>query len=291
MKLTDIHNNWCTRVEFENSMDLFDQPIGYWRELLYQRKLLVLKKMTFGKEDYAKFSFLFGKPWNHSDYTYSQEAKEDVATDQGIITLSPFSNRVSHRIKLQSMPYHADIPNKSSNPFPLRSLWITKNPNPTQSGITGFLNINEECFPYLNKELADLLSRVTVVQQSWYKPVTDIQEHGLIKVHPITGEKSLRLNYYNKGENKGAWICGVKIDGVLQNDCSLIEYYTKHLLQFQELQYFHTWDTFDILIYDNYSFIHNRSSLILEAGDERHFYRMNIDHTTPEEFSNIASNG
>ena len=290
MKLTDIHNDWCTRVEFENSMDLFDQPVGYWRELLYQRKLLVLKKMTFSKEDYAKFSFLFGKPWNHSDYTYSQESKEDVSTDQGIITLSPFSNRVSHRIKLQSMPYHADIPNKSSNPFPFRSLWITKNPNPTQSGITGFLNINEECFSYLNKELTDLLSRVTVVQQSWYNPGTDIREYSLIKVHPITGEKSLRLNYYNKGENKGAWICGVKIDGVLQNDCSLIEYYTKHLLQFQELQYFHTWDTFDILIYDNYPFIHNRSSLILEAGDERHFYRMNIDHTTTEEFSNITGN-
>ena len=290
MKLTDIHNNWCTRVEFSNSMDLFNQPTGYWRELLYQRKLLVLKKMTFSKEDYAKFSFLFGRPWNSEDYAYSHEAKEDVATDQGTITLSPFSNRVSHRIKLQSMPYHADIPNKSDKPFPFRSLWITKNPNPTQSGITGFLNITEECFPYLSKELTELLSKVTVIQQSWYDPGTDIQEHSLVKVHPITGEKSLRLNYYNKGENKGAWICGVKIDGVLQNDCSLIEHYIKHLLQFQELQYFHTWDTFDILIYDNYPFIHNRSQLILEAGDERHFYRMNIDHTSKEEFLNIAGN-
>jgi alpha-ketoglutarate-dependent taurine dioxygenase len=290
MILTDIHDQWCTRVELSDPMNFFNQPRGFWRELLYKRKLLVIKKMTFSKEDYAKFSLAFGNPWANDDYIYSHEAKEDVITDVGKLTLSPFSNKVSHRIKLQSMPYHADIPNRPNNPFPFRSLWITKNPNPTQSGITGFLNINEECFPYLNKELTDLLSRVTVIQQSWYSPGTDIQEHSLVKIHPITGERSLRLNYYNKGENKGAWICGVKIDGVLQKDCSLIEHYTKHLLQFQELQYFHTWDTFDILIYDNYPFIHNRSPLILEAGDERHFYRMNIDHTTEEEFSNIASN-
>jgi alpha-ketoglutarate-dependent taurine dioxygenase len=290
MILTDIHDQWCTRVELSDPMNFFNQPRGFWRELLYKRKLLVIKKMTFSKEDYAKFSLAFGNPWANDDYIYSHEAKEDVITDVGKLTLSPFSNKVSHRIKLQSMPYHADIPNRPNNPFPFRSLWITKNPNPTQSGITGFLNINEECFPYLNKELTDLLSRVTVIQQSWYSPGTDIQEHSLVKIHPITGERSLRLNYYNKGENKGAWICGVKIDGVLQKDCSLIEHYTKHLLQFQELQYFHTWDTFDILIYDNYPFIHNRSPLILEAGDERHFYRMNIDHTTEEEFSNITSN-
>lgn len=289
-KITNVHNNWGTQIEFDNPKDFFNSPAGYWRDLLYERKLLIFKKMTFTKKDYANFSLEFGKPWANQDYNYSQESKEDVLTNNGIITISPFSNKTSHRIKLQSMPYHADIPNRSFKAFPHRSLWITKNPNPLNSGITGFLNINEEAFSFLTDELKELLPRVTVIQQSWYKAGTDIQEYSLVKIHPITGEKSLRLNYYNKGENKGAWICGVKIDGILQPDCLLIEKYMWHLLQFQELQYKHTWDDFDILIYDNYPFVHNRSELNLEGGDERHFYRINIDHTTKEEFLNISAN-
>jgi alpha-ketoglutarate-dependent taurine dioxygenase len=176
------------------------------------------------------------------------------------------------------MPYHADIPNKATNPFPIRSLWITKNPRPEISGITGFLNITEESFSYLTQEQRDRLDQIKIIQQSWYSPGTDQKEYPFIKTQPITGERSLRLNYYNKGSVKGAWICGVKINDQLQTDCLLVEQYLRQLLQFKELQYFHVWDTFDILIYDNYPFVHNRSELILEPGEERHFYRMNIDH-------------
>lgn len=282
---TDINSTWATKIEFDNPLDFFNQPKGYWRELLYQRKLLIFKKMAFTKEDYAKFSLEFGRPWTNQEYQYSHEHTEDIVTDNGVMTLSPFSNRVSTRIKLQSMPYHADIPNKATNPFPIRSLWITKNPRPEISGITGFLNITEEAFSYLTQEQRDLLDQIKIIQQSWYSPGTDLKEYPFIKTQPITGERSLRLNYYNKGSVKGAWICGVKINDQLQPDCLLVEQYLRQLLQFKELQYFHTWDTFDILIYDNYPFVHNRSELILEPGEERHFYRMNIDHL------DVAANG
>ena len=278
MILTDIHKNWATRVEFEDPMEFFQQPANFWRDLIYKRKLLIFKKMTWSKEDYAKFSLYFGKPWPHDDYDYSEEQKEDVITDKGTITLSPFSNKTSRRLRTKPMTYHADIPNRSFSPFPFRSLWITKNPRPEISGITGFLYIGEESFKLLTKEQLELFDRVRIVQQSWYKPGTDFREYDFIKVHPITGERSLRLNYYCKGENQGAWIKYVKIDGVQQPDNQLIEDFTNHLLQFEELQYFHTWDTNDILMYDNYPFIHNRSSLILEPGEERHFYRIHVDH-------------
>lgn len=279
MILTPMQNNWGTVIEFDDPLDFFKMPIGYWKNLIYQRHLLVLKKMNFDKTDYAKFSLHFGDPWKKADYLYSQEHREDVDIGDQTVTLSPFSNRTSRRIKTAPMPYHADIPNRSVRPFPFRSLWITKNPRPTVSGITGFLNITEEAFIYLTPAQQELLHRVKIIQQSWYAPGTDIQEHDLIKTHPVTGVKSLRLNYYDTATDKGAWICGVKIDGILQADCSLVAEFIDQLLKFQELQYFHTWDTYDIAIYDNYSFIHNRTPLFLEKGDERHFYRINIDHT------------
>lgn len=280
MILKNIHKNWATEIQFDDPLDFFKQPIGFWRDLIYQRKLLIFKKMKFTKEDYAKFSLHFGRPWTNKEYSYSEEKKEDVITDVGLMTLSPFSNKTSKRLHTRPMTYHADIPNKEINPFPFRSLWITKNPNPEISGITGFLNISQESFSYLTDEQRDLLDKVKIIQQSWYKPGTDFREYDFIKTHPLTSERSLRLNYYCKGQDQTAWIKYVKINGEQQLDNSLIENFINHLLQFQELQYFHTWDTFDILIYDNYPFIHNRSSLILEAGEERHFYRMNIDHVS-----------
>jgi len=280
MILTPMQNNWGTVIEFDDPLDFFKMPVGYWKNLIYQKHLLIFKKMNFDKTDYAKFSLHFGDPWKNADYLYSKEHREDVDVGDQTVTLSPFSNRTSSRIKTAPMPYHADIPNRSVRPFPFRSLWITKNPRPTVSGITGFLNITEEAFIYLTPAQQELLHRVKIIQQSWYTPGTDIQEYNLIKTHPVTGVKSLRLNYYNTATYKGAWICGVKIDGILQADCSLVAEFIDQLLKFQELQYFHTWDTYDISIYDNYSFIHNRTPLLLEEGDERHFYRINIDHTS-----------
>ena len=284
MILKPIQNNWGTVIEFDNPLDFFKVPAGYWRNLIYQRHLLVFKKMNFDKIDYAKFSLHFGDPWKNLDYSYSEEHKEDIDIGNGqIVTLSPFSNKTSsRRIKTEPMPYHADIPNRSFRPFPFRSLWITKNPRPDISGITGFLNVTEDAFKCLTPAQQELLHRVKIIQQSWYEPGTDIQEHSLIKTHPVTSLKSLRLNYYNTANFKGAWICGVKIDETLQSDCSLIPDFIKQLLKFQELQYFHTWDTYDIAIYDNYSFIHNRTSLILEENEERHFYRINIDHVSSD---------
>lgn len=290
MILKDIHKNWATRIEFDDPLDFFKQPMGFWRDLIYKRKLLIFKKMKFTKEDYARFSLHFGKPWTNEEYNYSEEKKEDVITEQGTITLSPFSNITSKRLHSRPMTYHADIPNKRIGPFPFRSLWITKNPSPEISGITGFLNISQESFQFLTETQRQLINQVKIIQQSWYKPGTDFQEHDFIKVHPITKEASLRLNYFCKGNDQTGWIKYVKINDQQQSDCQLVDDFTKHLLQFQELQYFHTWDTFDILIYDNYPFIHNRSSLILEAGEERHFYRINVDHLTDEEFDNHKLN-
>ncbi len=285
MKITNIHPDWGSIIEFDNPLDFFNEDKSRWKNLIYSRKLLVFKRMSFELIDYMKFTHYFGKPWTIDDYKYSHEASITAKDSDGIeYVSSEFSNIIVNKIPNKEMAWHADIPNRSFRPFPHRSLWIVKNPNPEISGKTKWLNIGlPDCEKYLTEDLKNLLTRITVQQQSWYTPGTDLQIHNFIKIHPVTGERSLRLNYYND-PSKGrydAWIRHVYIDGQMQSDCSLIQQYIDCLLKQEDLFYCHQWDNYDIAIYDNYPFIHGRSELILKENsvdNERKFYRTNIDH-------------
>lgn len=283
MKITDIHSSWGSVIQLESPAEFFLYSTDYWRDLIYKRKVIFFKQVKFTNAEYAEFSLHFGSPWQPDDYTYSRENVETVDTEHGEMTLSPITN-TAKRLGMSEMPWHSDIPNRSHKPFPFRSLWIVANPNPAESGKTSWLNL-EQATDYLTPEMKNLLPRVKIIQQSWYTPGTDIKEFDLLKTHPITGKQSLRLNYYNWKKNTEAWICGVKIDDVLQTDCSLVREWLSYLEKIPELTYTHIWDTYDISIYDNWPFVHNRSELKFNSDTEiRKFYRINIDHLTTHEW-------
>lgn len=286
MKITNIHDSWGTIIEFNDPMEFFIHTQSYWRSLIYDRKLIIFKKMDFSLLDYMKFAYLFGNPWKKEDYRYSREKAIIIDHDQKEYVTSEFSNKIvsTKTISLMEMPWHADIPNRQFNPFPHRSLWIVKNPNPEISGKTKWLNIDlDTCKLFLTDKLINLIPRISLDQQSWYFQGTDIQRHNFLKIHPVTCKPSLRLNYYcDISKNiTNAWIKDVYIDGIKQKDCSLIQEYIDCLCEHSKLLYYHQWDTFDIAIYDNYPFIHGRTELKLIIDDqvaERKFYRTNIDH-------------
>ena len=73
MKIENIHESWGSKIEFENPKDFFNKDFSFWRSLIYDRKLLVFKKMNFSVEDYALFCSQFGNMWNKTDYLYSHE--------------------------------------------------------------------------------------------------------------------------------------------------------------------------------------------------------------------------
>ena len=291
MKTTPIHPGWGSIVEFPTPLDFFKSDKQQWSNMLYDRKLIVFKKMNFSELDFAKFSHCFGAPWHGSDYTYSHERFTELTdpTDSKKYTITAFSNKIVKVISSTEMPWHADIPNRRTNPFPHRALWMILNPNPEVSGQTRWLNI-EHGIEYLTPELKELLPRITVLQQSWYQEGGDFQMHDFVKVHPVTGRQSLRLNFYvgypGVKNSDNAWIKKVFIDGVEQPDQNLIQRYIDHLLTVPELYYQHRWDDYDIAIYDNYPFIHGRTKLNLkldQATDnnnvlERKLMRVNIDH-------------
>lgn len=277
MQVENIHDNWGSIVRFENPLDFFNNDKTFWTKFLYDRKMVVFKTMSFSKEDYCNFTECFGKPWDHPQYRDSLEACEVVSTKTGNKIISPFSNKIIARITNAEMPWHSDIPNHATKPFPHRALWITSNPNGQNSGHTTWMNL-ELAIDLLTDEQKTLLDKIIVMQQSWHRPGTGFQEFPILKQHPVTGNFSLRLNYYNRNKITDAWIHGVKIDGAIQSDCSLIGNWIRYLEQFPQLLYTHVWDLYDIAIYDNWSLIHKRSPLQFDNGNERHFYRVNIDH-------------
>lgn len=293
MKLTNIHDAWGSVIEFDNPLDFFNFPKGHWRDLIYQRKLLIFKKMNFTPIDYGKFSLHFGRPWNHEEYFDSAEEPVSV-TDQDNKTYSysvffnGFNNSNNKIPMAEDMSWHADLPHYKTTAFPFRSLWMIKKPQ-NSSGNTYWLNI-EDCFDLLSPKLKELAGKVKVIQQNWHRYNTEKQLLDLIKVHPITGKKSLRLNFYATPKERNAWIVNVLVDLKPLPDCNLIQDYIDDLLQYKQLYHSHTWDLNDIAIYDNYSFIHGRNSITFEnnlENSERKMYRMNINHMTAEEFQKV----
>lgn len=273
MKITNLKDKWCIKVELDSPDEVYTQDSNFWKRLLYNNHLLVFKNMNFRMEDYYKFSKLFGNPMA---YTKNCEYP-------GYPGLHKFSNRTIAQIGEEAMPWHADLPNCPINPFPIRSLWMTKNPNPS-CGLTSFLNLTDS-IELLSDKLKNLLNRITIVQQEWeapeideYTPGLNKQEFDIFKIHPVTGTKSLRLNSFNSPGIKNSWIRELIIDGISTEDCSLVREFLNDIASHESMIYTHTWDTNDILVYDNWSLVHKRTALQLPPDTVRLIYRINILH-------------
>lgn len=288
MKQEKIQDKWGTVIEFESPLDFFKEDHNTWRKMLYDRKLIVFKKMNFNKDDYVKLCRCFGKLWNIEDYQYSREQVETVIIDNEPVAISPISNKISPKLGMNKMPWHADIPNKVDRPFPIRSIWMNKNPNP-DSGLTSWMNV-EDGIDNLTNELKSQINDIKIMQQSWWEQNTDIQIFDFIKRHPITDKNSLRLNFFRDDDikNSNAWIKNVFVKGEMQDPKPVLSPFFKYLETQQDLIYTHRWDDFDIIIYDNWPLVHNRTKLEFDISLERLMYRTNIDHLTDLEYKKLS---
>ena len=157
---------------------------------------------------------------------------------------------------------------------------MVNNPDPT-TGLTGWMNIELD-LAILPDRLKDLIPKLRVVQQSWLRPGTEFKEFDFIKTHPVTGRKSMRLNYFNDAKVgiKNGYIHSLKLNGKIIDPGDIYRDFFAVLEKQKNLQYVHQWDDRDIVIYDNWTFVHNRTALSFSdaSGLERVFLRCNIDH-------------
>jgi alpha-ketoglutarate-dependent taurine dioxygenase len=288
MKTQKIHPGWG-EIWSPTKEELFSLSPEDFRSGIYKNRLLIIKGV--GQLSRAELYWLmdrFGKPWDETQYLGSQERFIiDHHNDQRYV-LTHFSNNTTRKIKSGRMAWHSDIPNHATKPFPIRFLYMNRQPS-SEYGQTEWLNIDLDQLNLSSEEL-QYFEECTVEQQSWWNPGSELRILPVIKTHPILEErKSLRLNYFVNPAvetSKDAWIRKSFYKGQEIKNTELIGNTINRLLDTRpDLFYRHVWDIGDMAIYDNWSFVHGRTPLVLEPGEIREFLRSNIDHETSEEFS------
>ena len=289
MEINKIHSAWgeIWRISKE---ELFSLPYDFFRNKIYEARLIIIKNV--GKLTNEEIYYLmdkFGKPWDKEQYIDSRELHfEGTYKDQPYV-LTTFDNGNvirNKKIPNSEMPWHADIPNHETAPFPHRFLYMNVQPD-SNYGKTRWLNIDLDILQ-LTQEQESFFRDCSVLQQSWWEPGKNLQHHSFIKSHPLIKDReSLRLNFYVKKDDpktNSAWILKSFYKDQEIDNLQLVGNTIYKLYQRPKLVYEHTWDVGDMAIYDNWSFVHGRSALIDEENALRQFIRGNIDHQTDDQF-------
>jgi alpha-ketoglutarate-dependent taurine dioxygenase len=272
---SDIFDDWGSVFEGPHNW-LDDVKPGALIKMLYERKILVFKKIKLDPFMFWRLSRRFGIPWKADQYGYSKEKCIPLVMPDGRTEyMSSISNKISARLGDREMPWHADIPNAVSYAFPHRAIYMRSCPNP-QAGFTVWLN-TPKAFKGVSDDLKCRWGMTRVVQQSWYEPGKDLQEFPSMTKHIITGEYCPRVNYYvDETQNEG-WIVDTKIGGKSQGT-GIVAEMLEEMSKQPDCVYEHHWDETDLIIYDNFPFVHRRTACELDDGQERLMWRMNIDH-------------
>jgi alpha-ketoglutarate-dependent taurine dioxygenase len=95
-----------------------------------------------------------------------------------------------------------------------------------------------------------------------------------MKQQPITGRWSPRCNYHGTSDS---WILDTKLDGKSMGT-GIVEELMEAMEAVPDCVYTHRWSPNDMVLYDNWPFVHRRTAPKLKEGDERLMWRCNIDH-------------
>lgn len=290
MNVQKIDDSWGSIYTFDSPIDFFNNSKEFWRNELYGRKLLIFKKMTFTNENYIRFCTYFGKLWEREEYRNNEEILYKVTIGNKSFYATMYNNLLTKRMNHDSMPWHTDIPNRPINPYPIRNLWKLTD-TPKEFGTTTWLNI-EDGLNELPSDLLNLAKTMKIKMQGDYYLVPQGTNQNIvdfIKYHKITNKPSLRLDWFNDPSvnRLNAWINSVIVDDIEINDCKqVLNLFFNNLENNNKMIYEHYWDTFDIAIYDNWSLVHKRSTLVPLIGKQRRFFRTTINHLTDEEYKN-----
>ena len=274
-KATDLFPDWGSVFTGPHNW-IADATPGSLIEMLYRRKILFFKKIKLDKHSFWGLGRKFGKPWKENQYNYSREKSIPIQLKNGSTEyISAISNKISKRLGDREMPWHADIPNAVTYAYPNRAIWMKECPNP-EAGFTIWMN-TAKGYSTVNQDLKDRWEKIRILQQSWYQPGTDNQEFDSMLLHPVTGERSPRVNYHVDEKQNEGWIIDTKLDGVSQG-VGIVAEMLAELEKQPDCIYEHHWDETDFVVYDNYSFVHRRTALEIDDGMERLMWRINIDH-------------
>lgn len=267
--------------------DIYRDPL-YWREALYDRKMLILRGLTgLSSEQLWDLHLVFGKPWTRADYeTTTEMCIEDVPgkviTEYGnLLTPKSIGNR--------EMPWHRDIPWHREKRYPIRTLYpIVMSKGAGDTG-TRFCDA-DVIWNRLDTFNFKQFEKVQVKIQSWYQVIHAVEQPEtriipLVEEHPLTKRKSMLLNSFGPHDpnlkfstaKTGTWILDTVVDGK-NYGLSLINDLHRVVCTPDNI-YTHSWELGDFVLFDNWSGVfHSRAAVNAQPGAERKFWRVNLRH-------------
>jgi alpha-ketoglutarate-dependent taurine dioxygenase len=281
MEITNLKEKWGIRIE-ATAQEVLSLSPDFLRNLGYEKHFILFKGLgKISEQEIYNIVSRFGRPWSKQEYQYSNEVAYDIEDTNA--ALSSFSNSNQPRLAGIAMPWHADIPIWKGMEFPWRCLYNTRNDNPN-AGFTSWMSLMLDHINPSVEEL-DYFSRIKILNQSWHGHQGEEYLNSFIKEDPITRKQSLRANYFvAPGWSDKAWIKETYVDDKKVDNLETLGKIYKLLSSRQDLVYQHKWTQYDCIIYNNWSFVHNRTTLELLPGQDRVFTRTNIAHLSNEEW-------
>jgi alpha-ketoglutarate-dependent taurine dioxygenase len=241
----------------------------FWRNELYDRKMLVFRDLHLTVDEYYELHTVFGRPWMKPLYTLSREVTQDLSGGRVYTAYGSVSNAA---MGIEAMRFHRDIPFHRGIRYPIRSLYPVK--LPAQNAATIFTDA--DVLWCLYPELHDTFMNTELIIHSWYDVTFQTGQSvrkriPLVEQHPHTGRKSMLLNT----PGPTGWVRGVVIHGEEQPLKVVEEWFSR--LGTPDNFYRHEWQRGDLVIFDNYSgLMHGREAIA--STEERAFWRMNLKH-------------
>jgi len=253
-------------VEYTVTFDqLMSGEKSTWSKILVDRGLIVIKGLgpDLTDAEYHAIGEKFGRVWTREDYKKTPTDTTIRHKDTTPVSYFQTNNMWGAR----DMKYHADMAHVGENSFPARALYMVRGAE-NRSGETAWLNL-ELAWAQFSREEREQFKDYYVVQQDMYKAGTNLIRFPFLKVNPNSGKISPRVNcYITPGRNTVAWIHHVeKDDAPLADSGAFIESVYQLCENKNNTVYSHTWDDGDLIIYDNWPFVHKRTEVKLQPDE------------------------
>jgi alpha-ketoglutarate-dependent taurine dioxygenase len=263
MKNEIIFPEWGNVLHVDSLEEILSLSDEYLVNLVVNRNLIVIKgcNSELSDHDLAALTEKFGKVWTQAEYTKPYIGSGRDLTVNVETNVSYFnSNRT--RFNSKHMAWHADMPHVKDYSYPGRLLYMSQNTT-DNSGITSWLNL-ELAWSQLSQTEQEHYLQYEIVFQDMYRPDTRLETLPFLKVNPKTKKVSPNLNCYCSAEVSIAWIRYVKHNNVLldydQMNNFMCEAYDLLTKQHNAV-YEHVWSEGDIIVYDNWFNVHQRTAV------------------------------
>lgn len=248
MELTNLRKNWVTVI---NNIDCSSLTTDQRKEIYFlfsKRKLLIFKNQSIENYKLKEFCSIFGNVWDSTiDKHSGLNQTNDVSIEDGFVEIVSETGL----LKNTSLPWHIDLTHYPTQEIPNRMLYANRlEGNPTG---TRFIDTIQG-LNLINSSIKQQLCNTNAICRApYHTPWGDYpMKRPALGFHP----------YHNSYGLVADELFTEYIEGVTEKETHQ-EWFQQNIIEkmiTEETEYLHNYEVGDLLVYDNWSTIHSRSS-------------------------------